>query len=398
MLKSFTVENFYSFLEPVQIPLELNRHAPEDDLSFISPVTNIRASKCLAVVGANASGKTNFVHALAFLNWFSAYSFQSEPDAPIPIFPHFSAKDKATSFEVEFEYDRQTWRYCLKASRERVLHESLHAKPGSRFSPVFVRDWDSGAQSYIVKLNQKKFDFLLKEAVKVRPNASLISAAAQYGVELARKLASMNFYLNFSVRGRVNVEPASLYRASEFYKNNENIRNRMTTLLTEWDLGLSDVRIEKHSFTPKPGENAAPVYVPYGIHRLGDQEHSLRFEEESNGTQSAFLLLSVLLPALQNGGIAVIDEMEANLHPHMLPAILDLFFSPETNPHHAQIIFTTHSLEILNHLHKYQVVIVEKNDRCESEAWRLDSMEGVRTDDNLYAKYMAGRYGGVPRL
>jgi len=33
-----------------------------------------------------------------------------------------------------------------------------------------------------------------------------------------------------------------------------------------------------------------------------------------------------------------------------------------------------------------------------SEAWRLDSIKGLRADDNLYAKYMAGAYGAIPQV
>jgi hypothetical protein len=49
-------------------------------------------------------------------------------------------------------------------------------------------------------------------------------------------------------------------------------------------------------------------------------------------------------------------------------------------------------------LKKGQIMLVEKNERCRSEAWRLSDMEGVRADDNFYAKYMAGTYGAVPVL
>ena len=94
----------------------------------------------------------------------------------------------------------------------------------------------------------------------------------------------------------------------------------------------------------------------------------------------------------------MIDELEADLHPHLLAPILDLFFSTHTNPKNAQLIFTCHSLEILSLLHKSQVVLVEKDKNCQSEAWRLDEVKGVRSDDNLYAKYMAGAYGAVPEL
>jgi uncharacterized protein len=100
---------------------------------------------------------------------------------------------------------------------------------------------------------------------------------------------------------------------------------------------------------------------------------------------------------LENGGVIAYDELESDLHPHMLGPLLDLFANPETNPHRAQIIFTCHATEVLRLLQKSQVMLVEK-DGLESQAWRLDSMEGVRIDDNRAAKYLAGAYGAIPRL
>lgn len=108
--------------------------------------------------------------------------------------------------------------------------------------------------------------------------------------------------------------------------------------------------------------------------------------------------MSRLLPALAEGGLAVIDEFENDLHPHMLEPILALFASPITNPKRAQLLFTCHAMEVLNVLHKSQVMLVEKSENNESSAWRLDSVEGIRSDDNFYAKYMAGAFGAVPQL
>src|SRR5699024_1202058 len=98
------------------------------------------------------------------------------------------------------------------------------------------------------------------------------------------------------------------------------------------------------------------------------------------------------------GGLAVIDEMESDLHPHMLAELIDLFISPETNPHNAQLIFSTHSHELLNMLLKQQIVLVEKDEQLNTDAYRLDDVEGVRADDNIYAKYLAGAYGGIPNI
>lgn len=394
MLRSFTLQNFQSFLEPVRISFELNGHSPEDDRSVKSAVGE-RLSKAIAVIGPNASGKTTLIKSLAFVDWFMKHSFRMKPDEEIPVSPHFTAQNEASEFEIEFELDGKEWRYRLNVSTERVYSESLHVKQSRVYSYVFTRDWDPSRNGYIVK--QQQFGLLQKEAEKVRENASLISTASQYDVDLALKLTSARLLTNVSGMGRNTMDHDQIMRASEFYARNADIREQMAALLKQWDFGLSDVRLEKRSITRDNGQTEE-IHVPVGVHLIGGSEHLLLLLKESSGTQGAFLLLSKILPALQKGGLVVIDELEADLHPHMLTPLLDLFFSPKTNPYSAQIIFTCHSIEVLSLLHKAQVVLVEKDSKSESAAWRLDTVKGVRADDNLYAKYMAGAYGAIPQL
>ena len=394
MLRSFTLQNFQSFKEPVRISLELNRHTPDDGRSCISAL-GTRLSKAIAVIGANASGKTTLIKSLVFVDWFVKHSFHAKPDEPIPLSAHFSAATEPSTFEVELELDGREWRYRLIASRDRVYHESLYSKQSRAFSYVFTREWNPERKGYTIR--QQHFGMLQKEAEKVRENASLISTAAQYEVDLALKLVSANVLTKVDGLGRQTTDHDQIMRASEFYAQNTAIRSQMAKLLQQWDFGLADVRVEKHTVTRESGKTEE-IHIPFGIHRVGDNEHPLMFLHESSGTQGAFILLSRILPALQHGGLVVIDELEADLHPHMLTPLLDLFFSSKTNPHNAQIIFTCHSIEVLGLLHKAQVVLVEKDDNCESDAWRLDSAKGVRADDNLYAKYMAGAYGAIPQL
>jgi len=48
-------------------------------------------------------------------------------------------------------------------------------------------------------------------------------------------------------------------------------------------------------------------------------------------------------------------------------------------------------------LHRAQVTFVEKTN-CASVAYRGDSIEGLNSEHNLYAKYMAGVLGAVPQV
>lgn len=394
MLHSIRISNFQSFLDEVHISMELSEHVPKDDRSF-NGRTDKRLTKALAIIGPNASGKTALIKSITFLDWFIKDSFRDKVDALIPLVPHFLAKEKPSHFQIEFEMDGKDWRYSLTADVHRVYSEALYCKQSRAYSYVFTRDWDASNQNYVIK--QKQFGLLQKEAEKVRENASLIATAAQYKVPLALQLVSGTVLSNVNVFGRQHFDDQQMFTASAIYAGNEGVRNQMTDLLCSWDFGLSGVKVEKQILTRETGQEES-IYVPFGLHQIGDAEHALMFKHESSGTQVAYLLLSKILPVLNNGGLVLIDELEADLHPHMLNPILDLFFSPKTNPKNAQIIFTCHSIEVLSLLHKSQVVLVEKNQDCVSDAWRLDTVKGVRADDNLYAKYMAGAYGAIPQV
>jgi len=394
MLHRYRFKNFYSFRDWCDISLEQSAHVPDTDRVALAD-TGQRLTKLLAVMGPNGSGKTNVIKPLVFLYQFMWGSFQSKPDAEIPFRPHFFSDDEAAQFELWFDEGGELWRYELAVTRRRVLREALFRKGSSAFSYVFVRQWNVDAKGYDIK--QKGFGFRPSEAVKVRQNASLLSTAAQYEVPLAQTLADLLAFSNLDQHGRTDLNTMTADSSTGVYTLMPWLRERMSELLSRWDLGLARVELRPVRFRDEKGEEQE-LPMPFGVHRQGDREYPLELRSESSGTQGAYALLSKLLLALELGGIAVIDELESDLHPHMLVPILDLFISPETNPRKAQILFTCHAPEVLNLLQKSQVVLVQKDANCDSTAWRLDSVRGVRSDDNLYAKYMAGAYGAVPEI
>jgi hypothetical protein len=275
-----------------------------------------------------------------------------------------------------------------------VQHEALYKKQ-ARFTRIFERDWDDTKQIYIIK--QQQFGFNPEEAKKVRRNASLISTAAQYGVPLALDLRTLTSVGNVTSTGKLQHTWLSDDRAKQFYVRYPKALALAVHFLQKHDFGLHNVLLA-HTSQADEQNPSAPQITATGIHNVSGIDHSIDFQFESSGTRTMFNLISQLFQPLATGGIAIIDELESDLHPHMLAPILGLFADPATNPRNAQIIFTTHALEVLSSLHKTQITLVEKNTDSASIAWRLDSMVGVRVDDNYYAKYMAGAYGAVPQF
>ena len=397
MIHTLRFSNFFSFADETEISFVLDARANGAESSLSSTATDRHLSKLLAIVGANGAGKTNVIKALDFVLWFVTQSFFKEGGHALKVEPHLLGTDRASRFELEFEAEQKLYRYTLAVTSERVLSESLQLKTSRLFSTLFTREWDEASGTE--KVQQRGFGLPQKQAEKVKPTASLISTAEQFGVETAKSIVKAlgNRRSNVGPAGRRAFRGVpDVVGATKFFSDSDLHRQKMVTLLNQWDFGLQDVRIET-LHTMQDGKEEE-VLVPFGIHSDGQREMKLPMFAESSGTQAAFVLLAGLLPILAEGGVVIFDELESDLHPLMLEPILNLFISPKTNPHNAQMIFTCHSVEILNLLRKGQIMLVEKTEHCRSEAWRLSDMEGVRADDNFYAKYMAGAYGAVPVL
>lgn len=111
-----------------------------------------------------------------------------------------------------------------------------------------------------------------------------------------------------------------------------------------------------------------------------------------------------LAPAIESvlskGGLLLVDEIEKELHPALVDFIVSKFQSKRTNPNGAQIIFTTHSTELLSMelLRKDQLYFVDKNkDDGVSELYSISDFS-TRTTENIRKGYLLGKYGATPNV
>lgn len=393
MLVEFSFENFFSFAEEASVSFELGKRPAKSGYDYIYNEEN-RLNTAIAVVGPNGGGKTNLLRPLYFLFWFMEHSFSElKPDESLPFLPHF-LNDAPSKLMLRFLLNGSEYKYEVELSESGIIHEGLYMKAQGalKYKFLFVRQKNGDSFQY----KQKGFGLTLRQVGIWRSNASTISTAIHHQVPLALEINRFleHVYTNLHLGGRDNFSGSKLIESANFFHENEKYVSKMEEALSSFDLGLSKVELKKTTAQTDFGKKE-DIVIPVGIHKKGDKEFKVPFFMESTGTQSAFVLLEQVLPALSNGGVVLIDEIDNDLHPHILPYILDWFRFD--NPKHAQIVFTCHTPEILNILMKHQVYLVEKIEQ-ESEAWRLDEVEGLRSDDNLYAKYMAGALSAVPNF
>lgn len=407
MIYSVSFKNFCSFADKATISFEDIRKGVEtsNDM-FINTPLGARLSKVMILIGPNASGKTNALKALVFLRWFVVYSFQDvrveKAEVPLDTFIFSDNQDNVSELELVFEHNKNVYKYVLHLCKTHVVREELYKKEETGFfNYLFKRIWnpETGNSDISQQINIKTE--VLKDIL--RKNVSLISTAVAIKsdvlvdvAEYFRKIMS-NVYRSGKHWDASSLGDQGLPGATKAYKQDENLFKKAEAFLRDFDLGLDGVAIEEGETHTKSGESEK-ILLPFGLHKINEKTYRLPLSFESSGTKNMFVLLHLLLPVIEQGGIAVIDELEIDLHPHAVPKIIELFANSTINPKNSQLLFTSHSLEILNHLEKEQITLVEKQKDCKSELYRLDELNGVRRDDNFYAKYMAGAYGAVPNI
>lgn len=414
MLLRFRVANYRS----LRHEQELSLVATEFNEGTARP-TGVRADgrevKALPVAGiygANASGKSNVLLAMqamqeavrsSLAEWALEEGVPREPFALSA-----KAREETTLFEVDLLLgrDRIRYTYGFELSDERIEAEWLHAYPHRHRQTWFDRDASqSGDAQFSFPGEGMKGTKREKEQLAefTRANSLLLTVAAslnhpQLSV-VHRWLSSQLTILTSGAPGSGWLHAQRLSRVASPAGTghpDERELDRMVKLLQKADLGIAGVLVDPS----KPAESRVRLLH----HRDGDSPLPLDLaSQESRGTLAWFNHLGPVLHALDEGSVLVIDELDASLHPALSAELIRLFRDPRSNPHTAQLIFTTHDATLLGSamlerpLDRDEVWITSKSRTGETALYPLIDAR-PRKEENLERGYLRGRYGGIPRV
>ena len=145
-------------------------------------------------------------------------------------------------------------------------------------------------------------------------------------------------------------------------------------LIEAMDIDICDYRIEEKDEDKKR-------FKLFTKHKKNNKEYEIEFIYESEGTRKLFSLIPELIEAMRNGGLVIIDELDAKLHPKLLKYIIMLFKTNVLNRKNAQLIFTSQDLTTMNNqvFRRDEIWFACKNDDKESEIY---SLYEIRNEDN----------------
>jgi len=411
MLLEFKVSNYRSIGEEQTISL-IPAPKQKDHEQNIIYKNKYSALNVIALYGANASGKSNVLHAMSLLKMIVYLSARTSSTSKLPYDPFLLREgweNKPTAFEILFLIDKNRYRYGFEFNADEIQKEWLFRKSTGREVNLFEREGEIIDVSSGYNGKTKIVDAAIEAT---RANALFLSTCDILNIEEAKNI--IQWLKQFNVAGSLNTDIERIITAEllQNYAYRDKIKNYLSSIC----LNVVDIDVT----TKKNEETANTMYTVLAKHRFYDAEKkptanmiSWEWDErESAGAKKALHLSGPILEILSNGGVLIIDEIEAKLHPIMTLNTIDVFLNKESNPNHAQLIFATHDTNLLGYskLRRDQIYFAEKNEWESTELYSLSDFvyfgekngefvsEKERPDTDKEKRYIEGRYGAIPIL
>lgn len=399
MLYQFKFKNFKSYKNETVFDMRAES-IKEFEESIIVDKNGERILPVSVIYGANAGGKSGLLEALvcfisiilkprrvlidksdeknhyhktfAFYNDIVPYKFDEE-----------SIK-KPTEFEMFFSTSNNEYKYYISILKNEIIAENLYKKEftGKKPAKIFERN----------KKNIVLGETLRKNNVSLNVNENmpyLTYLSITNNIEVVKDV--IEYFENVTA---INYAKQSFEEIIKVY--GKKAKEIFLKIIEDMDIDICDYRIEKK-------ENGLIKF--FTKHRNNNKEYELQFEEESEGTKKIFSLLPNIIDILLSGGIAILDELDAKLHPKLLKYIIMMFKDKNMNISNAQLIFTSQDLITMSNevFRRDEIWFACKNERKESEIYSLyeirdENGEHIRANAAFNKQYLTGKYGADPYL
>ena len=392
MLIQFSVENYLSIKDKVVLSLLASRDNEHPEHLILDGSKNYL--KSAVIYGANASGKSNVLNAFWFMVNYVLTSHNQQVHKAIERSPFKFDKETPahpSSFEVIFTANGIRYAYGFSVTDKAVVEEYLYYYPNGRQALIFERK------------NTKDFRFTVdideQNTLKERTSANKLYLSVASNWSYSKVIPVLEWFASCQIITKNSVADAYGLEAEQL--KDDDYRRVIASMLRVADLGIQ--ALQMRDAEPAPSQHGDSFANIEAIHTVQDTNgnalsYALNMAEESDGTNSYFKLIGVVKKALDQGTLLVTDDMDAHLHPFLARHLVSLFDSAEFNPKGAQLIFTSHSTNLLDLdlLRRDQIWFTEKDEQ--TAATDLFSLYdfSVRKDTKVEKGYLIGRFGAIP--
>lgn len=373
--------------------------------------------RCAAVFGPNASGKSNLIRALQFVDRLVMHSASADAEALIDVQPfrlNEATSKEDSSFEVEFIEEGVRYQFGFTVNQDRITSEWLISYPRARPQELYRRRFDQGTE-------RDEYDFGNQlEGGRLRRDWAAQTGAKTLYISRVVQASSQEFqqlrlpFWWFSRRLRVSPTGSGVFNGASTSKlcETQEGRTKVINFLNSFDIPIADIEVTKQPFDMEEmskiftkeafnqfftGNSLEDKREPLFYHRTDDGS-TVKFSvaDESSGTMSLFGFASRWIDAIEKDLILVIDELDSSLHPLVVWELIRMLSETDTK---AQLIFTTHDATVMRSklLRRDQVFFVSSDRTRATQLYSLYDFKG-REDEAFEDRYLQGRYGATPLL
>ena len=410
MLLMFKVKNYTSFKNESILDMRATSYVQHPS-HVIRVNDKLGLLKTTALYGANASGKSNLISAMFFFEQYIFSQFINKKDNEYFAFSDAGLKMKlepftlsndgneASEFDIIFLRNGKQIQYGFECTPKEVLNEWLFIDD----KKVFER---SGTELSFGSKYQK-----ILGAYKKLPVERLYIAVLEYFLDDESKETVLGDFISF-FDNEYNVFTEILFEStvkglagivglSQKLVRNKTFKEKVEHYLRLIDVGILRLDVQTETVVNERTGKKKKERVVRTVHNVYDEagnvvgEKLFELQQESTGTLRFLMYIQNIIEMISRGGVFIVDEMSARLHPLLTKLIVDIFCSDQNKK--AQLIFTTHDISLLNYnqFRRDEVVFVDKNERGESELYALSDLK-VREDATFSKDYLQGKYGAIP--
>ena len=392
MLCPFTFKNFKSYKDETIFDFQAAA-LPEFKDTLITAESAPDLVPVSAVYGPNGGGKSNLLQALSCVistivrpvhelgKNRQSLILQQNVDAIPFLFDDVSANEP-TEFKLFFLTGSNLYCYYIALKKDVVISESLTRKSVSGKKPAELFDREKNKITLGYSINKKSIN------TNVNPKMPYLSfLAINYDIPEIGEV--MTWFESCIIRNYAN----PMVEHQIMLDENAEYKNQFIRALNDMDIDIMDYQYDIES------------KLLFMKRKLGKKEYELSFTEESDGTRKLIAALPVILLALREGRLVIIDELDAKLHPKLLRYVILLFKNKEINRHGAQLLFTSHDMSTMKNtiFRRDEIWFAAENDTHESDVYSLHEIRGedgsrIKNTATYDKQYLEGRYGADPYL
>ena len=312
MLCQFSFKNFKSYKDETIFDFQAAT-LPEFKDTLIKTDSAPDLVPVSVIYGPNGGGKSNLLQALSCVistivkpvheleKNRQPLILQQRVDAIPFLFDDVSANEP-TEFKLFFLTGSNLYCYYIALKDDEVVSESLTRKAvtAKKTAELFDREMNDITLGY--SINKKSIN------KNVNPKMPYLSfLAINYDIPEISEV--MTWFESCIIRSYANPMIEHQIMLEKYTEN----KSQFISALNDMDIDITDYRYD---------EDSKQLYMK---RKLGKKEYELSFTEESDGTKKLISALPVILLALREGRLVIIDELDAKLHPKLLRYVILLF-------------------------------------------------------------------------